>query len=80
MFRTPIIIFYNRFIEQTIFLQFLYYYQVPESEFGYPILQVLDKQILRINRPQSGYYRATPFHTARFPLYFYFITCKLKGA
>jgi hypothetical protein len=53
--RTPITMFYTRCIQQTFFLQFLYYYQVHESEFRYPIFHVLDKQTLRINKPQSVY-------------------------
>jgi len=63
-----------------LFLQFLYYYQVHESEFGYPIFHVLDKQMLHISRPQSTYLSRDTFHTARFPLRFYFVTCELKGA
>ena len=57
------------FIIYLFILQFLYYYQVHESEFGYPIFHVLDKQILRIYRPQSPF----SYSTVSVMLLFYYL-------
>jgi hypothetical protein len=46
---------------KNFFLQFLYYYQVHESEFGYPIFHVLDKQIYILADHNLHIYRETLF-------------------
>lgn len=56
-------------------LKILYYYQVHESEFRYPIFHVLDNQILRINRPQSTYLSRDTFsyNTVSVMFLFYYL-------
>jgi len=54
------------------FLPFPYYYQVHESEFRYPIFHVLDKQILRTNKPQSVYLSCDTFSYSAVSVMFLF--------